>query len=170
MYETSCIGQSTENLAQINKEQYDYKEPIVLTDQGKLQAVETGKYLQLFGKFDKIISSPITRCVETANLIKEHIQLKDTNIIFSKSLIEPGETNDLKKMKPEEKTDIVKSFRDKMLEIEKEPNLFLKRQLYLDFDLYVGKEYHFKPTLKKQIKSCTKFLKKIKNYLICIKK
>ena len=96
-------GESTENIA--NKEGYAYdKNKIVLTDKGKKQAIITGKYLiNIFGKFDSVYSSPVTRCVETVNIIKNEIKYKDeTNI--NNLLAEVGYiNNDLDGLSKEEK-------------------------------------------------------------------
>lgn len=47
-----------------------------LTTEGIKQAKITGKYLKKYGKFDKIISSPRDRCIETANNIAKQINYK----------------------------------------------------------------------------------------------
>jgi broad specificity phosphatase PhoE len=69
-------GESTENKASTDNKSYDPNN-IKLTELGKQQAMITGKYLyKIFGKFDKVYSSPATRCKETANIIMEEINHK----------------------------------------------------------------------------------------------
>jgi broad specificity phosphatase PhoE len=69
-------GESTENKASTDNKSYDPNN-IKLTELGKKQAEITGKYLyKIFGKFDKVYSSPATRCKETANIIMEEINHK----------------------------------------------------------------------------------------------
>ena len=66
-------GESTENIATKEGKKYD-KNKIVLTENGKKQAKKTGKYLHdVFGKFDKVYTSPATRCIQTGNIIINEI-------------------------------------------------------------------------------------------------
>ena len=58
-----------------------------LTDVGIKQAITTGKYLKKYGKFDKIISSPRDRCIETANNIAKQINYKK-DLEIDKRLLE----------------------------------------------------------------------------------
>jgi broad specificity phosphatase PhoE len=59
-------GESTQNKDYRDNKSYD-KNNIKLTELGEKQAMITGKYLyKIFGKFDKVYSSPATRCIETA--------------------------------------------------------------------------------------------------------
>lgn len=82
-------GESTENKAYTDNKSYDPNN-IKLTDEGKKQAMITGKYLyKIFGKFDKVYSSPATRCKETANIIMEEIHHKK-KLDIDELLIEVG--------------------------------------------------------------------------------
>ena len=82
-------GQSTQNKAFTDNKSYD-KNSVKLTDEGKKQAMITGKYLyKIFGKFDKVYSSPATRCIETANIIMKEINHKK-KLDIDESLIEIG--------------------------------------------------------------------------------
>ena len=82
-------GQSTENKASTDNKSYDPNN-IKLTDEGKKQAMITGKYLyKVFGKFDKVYSSPATRCKETANIIMKEINHKK-KLDINELLIEVG--------------------------------------------------------------------------------
>lgn len=58
-----------------------------LTDVGIKQAITTGKYLKKYGKFDKIISSPRDRCIQTANNIAKQINYKK-DLEIDKRLLE----------------------------------------------------------------------------------
>ena len=50
----------------------------------------TGKYLyKIFGKFDKVYSSPATRCIETANIIMDEINYKK-KLDINELLVEVG--------------------------------------------------------------------------------
>ena len=51
-----------------------------LSEQGKTDAIRTGKYLATFGKFDKVFCSPRHRCLETFDLIKPSISYKNFEI------------------------------------------------------------------------------------------
>ena len=82
-------GESTENKAYTDNKSYD-KNNITLTDEGKKQAMITGKYLyKIFGKFDKVYSSPATRCIETANIIMDEINYKK-KLDINELLVEVG--------------------------------------------------------------------------------
>jgi broad specificity phosphatase PhoE len=75
-------GESTENKASTDNKSYDVNN-IKLTELGEKQAMITGKYLyKVFGKFDKVYSSPATRCKETANMTLRVNLLLRNNIIM----------------------------------------------------------------------------------------
>lgn len=75
-------GESTENKASTDNKSYDPNN-IKLTELGEKQAQITGKYLyKVFGKFDKVYSSPATRCIETANMTLRVNLLLRNNIIM----------------------------------------------------------------------------------------
>lgn len=76
-------GESTENKASTDNKSYDPNN-IKLTELGEKQAMITGKYLyKVFGKFDKVYSSPATRCKETANMTRRVNLLLRNNIIMN---------------------------------------------------------------------------------------
>ena len=82
-------GESTQNKECRDNKSYD-KNNIKLTDEGKKQAMITGKYLyRIFGKFDQVYSSPAIRCIETANIIMDEIHHKK-KLDIDESLIEIG--------------------------------------------------------------------------------
>jgi len=99
-------GESTENVASIAGKSYD-KNKITLTKNGKNQAKITGEYLnKVFGKFDKVYSSPVRRCIETSNNIIKQINYKDS-IIIDDNLAEMGYiSNNLDGLSKEEKQKI----------------------------------------------------------------
>ena len=87
-------GESTQNKEYRDNKSYD-KNNIKLTDEGKKHAMITGKYLyKIFGKFDKVYSSPATRCKETANIIMEEIHHKK-KLDIDESLIEIGDKSNI---------------------------------------------------------------------------
>jgi bisphosphoglycerate-dependent phosphoglycerate mutase len=98
---TDCVriifvrhGESIENVAIEKGKSYD-PDNIVLTNMGIQQATKTGKYLaKTFGKFDKVFSSPVTRCVQTSNLIMEQISFPPESIKIDDLLVEIGFHND----------------------------------------------------------------------------
>lgn len=82
-------GESTENVAGLAGIAYD-KNKIVLTKNGKNQAKITGNYLNnVFGKFDKVYSSPVKRCIETSKIIMNQIKYKN-KLEINDLLIEIG--------------------------------------------------------------------------------
>ena len=67
-------GQTQTNL---KGETYSLDDSInILNKTGELQAIETGKYLNNFYKFDLIISSPKIRAIQTAELIAKQVNYK----------------------------------------------------------------------------------------------
>ena len=83
-------GESTQNVAGEKGESYDAKN-IVLTDKGIEQAKKTGTYLfKTYGKFDKVYSSPVTRCMQTSNIIMEQIGFEPEFIQLDELLVEIG--------------------------------------------------------------------------------
>ena len=103
-------GQSTQNKAYTDNKSYD-KNSVKLTDEGKKQAMITGKYLyKVFGKFDKVYSSPATRCIETANIIMKEINHKK-KLDIDESLIEIGyKSNKLDGLSKDESYKLYNSF------------------------------------------------------------
>ena len=72
-------GQTQCNVDKINYTTNDLLHP--LTNRGEQQAIFTGKYLNSFGKFDLIISSPLLRAKQTAELISKEIDYKNKILI-----------------------------------------------------------------------------------------
>ena len=85
-------GESTENIAREETGKAYDPNNIILTTKGEEQAKKTGKYLsKTFGnKFDCVISSPITRCVQTSNIIMEQINFNKSKIIINDLIMEIG--------------------------------------------------------------------------------
>ena len=79
-----------QTLCNVNKTLYiDNTESI--TEEGIKQATLAGKYLKQFGKFDLVISSPATRCIQTAKVINKEINYK--NEIVLNNLIKEFQRN-----------------------------------------------------------------------------
>lgn len=74
---------------------------IPLNETGKEQAIKTGKYLHKFRirgnknpqQFDCVLSSPMSRCVETTNLICDKIKFTKSNIEFDADIMEVKKGN-----------------------------------------------------------------------------
>jgi broad specificity phosphatase PhoE len=64
------------------------KEYYPITERGKLQAIETGKYLNKYGQFDAVYSSPRDRCIQTANNIINQLNITNFKIITDNLLLE----------------------------------------------------------------------------------
>jgi len=146
-----------------------------ITKHGKLQALETGKYLKTFGKFDLIISSHRLRTIMTAEIIAKELNYKK-EIIFDKLIAE--EISKLCKDNPDclisfekiieiIKNNATKSQTDqynkykKLIELSKDPfEIFKLKEKQIDL-LTEIKGNTSKEILKKKAK---KFLNKLKSY------
>ena len=135
-------------------------------DKGREQANKTGVYLlNTFGKFDKIYSSPIKRCIQTSNIIAKEVTYTNT-IITDDDLIENGAIDDytkgLNRKEIDEFIDSVKNFREleEKIKVSKDP---YERYL-LDKELYslVNTEFNDKPTHSEMYANCENFLEKLK--------
>lgn len=173
-------GESTENVANKDGKSYD-KNKIVLTDNGKKQATITGDYLyEVFGKFDKVYSSPVVRCQQTANIICNQTKYKN-KINIEELLVELGyEFNKFDGLSKEEVQKVYNSTKlnlpkDKLFSGIKNWDQFQKKlsetknpfdrlkftQLYPEFQK--TSELSVKPDADKVKSNLKKFLKKIKN-------
>ena len=171
-------GESTENIAQDQGEKYD-KNKIVLTDKGKTQAIKTGKYLnEIFGKFDKVYTSPATRCIQTAELIINEIGYKRKPEI-SDLLVEIGyKSNKLHGLPKEESKKIfdniqldlpknklfhkIKTFRQLDKKLNETENPYDKLELTKLWPEIQKNHLDMEPTTKQVAKNYNKFLKILK--------
>jgi len=168
-------GESTENIATITGKSYD-KDKIVLTKLGEEQAKITGEYLyKTFGKFDKVYTSPVTRCVQTADIIINQIDYKK-KLEIDNLLVEIGyESNILDGLSKEEKIKIfdnikltlpkdnfytgIKTFRQLEEKLNKTNNPFDKLKITKNWSNIEKIHLNIKPN-KQQVKNnLKKFLK-----------
>jgi len=152
-------GQTDTNVA--NKT-YGIDDDPSINSIGITQAEKTGKYLQMFGKFDMVFSSPKSRCLETAQHINKNIDY-NKDIIIDKLLAEKS-TGLYANKTPEEIENMLnkhkktKSIQD---EINKEKNPFKLAELRFKYD--TEKSKHGKvETPDDLINRINKFLNKIK--------
>jgi broad specificity phosphatase PhoE len=138
---------------------------IGITERGKLQAEETGKYLKQFGQFDFVYSSPANRCIETAKIIMKKIKCnKNLEIKIDKLLFEgyngltSGFTSEefMNFMNKNKKIIVLKN------ELEKETNPFKKTEIAKQLDIEACKYAKFTPTNEEAIRGFEKFLSKLK--------
>lgn len=162
-------GESTENVANTSGEAYDFNN-IVLTTKGEEQARKTGKYLSnTFGKFDCVISSPITRCIQTSNLIMKEINFDVSKIIIDKDVIEIGGlAHPFGGLSQQDTDKIVKS--DKQVvsiekNIAKTTNPYEKYVLSKKLYKHVSKNYEIKPSLYEAHDNLLNFLDTLKNII-----
>jgi broad specificity phosphatase PhoE len=147
-----------------------------LTDIGIKQAITTGKYLKKYGKFDKIISSPRDRCIETANNIAKQINYKkdleiDKRLLENKAGIFNGMNKDEmnKIFNSNKKYKKWKTTRDKLNDNIKKSKTEFEKYKYLQLlnTHYEKSNKMFKSTMyvyiNKQQKSFLNYLKK-QNY------
>ena len=79
-------GQTQNNLDKLYHYSMDHnKHPI--TERGEKQAIHTGKYLNTFGDFDLVISSPFLRAKQTAEIICKEINYKK-EIVYNNLIVE----------------------------------------------------------------------------------
>lgn len=167
-------GESTENIAMNKGNKYDNNN-IILTENGLKQAKITGKFLlETFGAFDKIYSSPATRCIQTAKIILNEMNCKK-EININKLLVEFGYKSNILDGLSKEETDKIKEkikieFPDKKIssinqlheKIKNTTNPYDKLNLTRMFAL-TEKKLKIKPDLIHLAKNHKKFLKKIRN-------
>jgi len=152
-------GESTQNFAEDFGKEYDINN-IVLTKKGIHQAEITGKYLKkIYGKFDIIYSSPITRCVETSKIFMKHLNYSFNNLIQDPLLIEAGEFNhDFFESAIKEDKKSVKLEKAVYNELNPFKKLDLSKLFYKRFSEY----YNVDPNDEGVYRNYTKFLDKIK--------
>jgi broad specificity phosphatase PhoE len=156
-------GEATHNIA-VN-ERYDTAN-IVLTDKGREQATKTGEYLnKVFGKFDEIYTSPLTRCVQTSDLIAKEINYDSSKTIVDGLLTEVGaeaKTNGWSHKEEAELVDKNKKAQNLFKEFENEidpyKKPYLMRKYIEEYENLLG----FNPTTKEAEENCEKFLNKLK--------
>jgi broad specificity phosphatase PhoE len=156
-------GESTQNIAE--NESYDSSN-IVLTDKGIKEAIKTGKYLKkIFGKFDKVYSSPITRCVQTSNLITEEINYPSSSIITDDLLVEMGNKSNIEGLSQKEEGDLLDKNK-KFTKIQKKAidteNPFDKAILIKDLHNELNKYFEHDPTIDGVKENCKNFLNKLR--------
>ncbi len=78
-------GESEANLAGLFAGQ---KEDSVLTQKGREQALVTAQEIKKVHSIDKIISSPLKRALETAQIIAKELGINPDDIIIEKQIIE----------------------------------------------------------------------------------
>ncbi len=154
-------GESTQNEAYKNNTDYDL-DNITLTKLGETQAKKTGMYLNMYGKFDAIYSSPLVRANQTANIIKQELKFK--NDIIVNNLLEEYNDGILDTMQIKEKNEYIaknKKLKNLFEKESRETNLFKKykitEQIQNEYFRYIKSTLDFND----QIKNVNKFL----NYL-----
>jgi broad specificity phosphatase PhoE len=154
-------GESTQNKAINNNEEYD-KHNIILTIKGRKQAQATGKYIaKVFGKIDAIYHSPIYRCQETAEIIAKNLDFTK-ELIPDKLLLEDAEKSDLNKLTTKEILKLYKKLDKKFDIITKELNPFDKLKKYTLAEKNIAKKYNYEPNLDEVFVNYNKFLDQIK--------
>jgi broad specificity phosphatase PhoE len=158
-------GQSTENSAVEKGITYD-PHNIELTDIGKSQAKITGNYLKTYGKFDVVFHSPLTRCVQTMDIICDELGYQDKKISCD-MLIELGGLSDkLSGLSADDRKKIINKNKE-LTDIEKhittEKNLFEKSSLYEKLYNISNEYFEYVPSLEQHIHDSKEFLKLLKN-------
>ena len=159
-------GESTENISVSNGEAYD-KDNIILTEKGIKQSKITGKYLnKTYKKFDYIISSPITRCIQTSNIIMNELKYNHKELIIDKNLIENGSNYDslagLSKIDRDEIIDSDKKYNKILTKINLTKNPYKKYILNKKIYNYVINNYKYSPNLYEVKDNIINFLSKLK--------
>lgn len=160
-------GQSTQNIAKLDSlgMPKDYnKNNIRLTNLGKDQAKQTGKYIkETYGEFDTIFVSPVKRCMETANILVKYI--KDVSIKEDSDLYEIGELNhDLFDLKDSEREKLIENTKVTKLQnlMDSTDNRFEKHKLSKKLNKEATLYFNIKPSPKETAKRYARFLNKIK--------
>lgn len=81
-------GQTNNNSKQIRYDNYTDADDVPLNKTGFEQAMKSGQYLNQFGKFDIVISSPRLRCMQTAEQICAAVGYDKDKIITDDLLLE----------------------------------------------------------------------------------
>lgn len=160
-------GESTANMAREKGIEYDI-ENVVLTDKGIEQAKKTGEYLlENYGKFDKIYSSPATRCIQTSNIIMEKISHPIEELIIDDLVVEAGFFNyNTRGMNKDLADEFLKKNKKLILlkeKIAETKNPFDRIELLKKYNKESEIYFETKPTLQEVYDNYTLFLDKIKN-------
>lgn len=156
-------GESTQNVAEELGTHYDINN-IKLTEKGKQQSRITGKFLKdIFKKFDIIYTSPIKRCIETANIISEELTKKPINLLEDSLLIETGEINhnlyNLPHNPKNSKNEKLSNLEEKISNVR---NPFEQLKISKQFYKIVSDVYEVIPNYVQLLHNYKKFLKKVK--------
>jgi broad specificity phosphatase PhoE len=154
-------GESIGNVAKEKGTSYDASN-ICLTSKGVEQATQTGKYLEIFGNFDVVITSPMLRCAETTEIIVRGLGYRG-DIIIDDRLIEWGNDFDpLEGLSKEQKDKIIP---DKLKQLDKkmflELNPFKKIELAKQFRISRDKLLPCSPTLYESWDNYNDFLSEL---------
>lgn len=149
-------GESIANVA--NGKSYDPYN-VYLTEKGIKQAAKTGQYLQLFGKFDIVIMSPMLRCAETTEQIVENLGYLG-DVIIDDRLIERGNNYDtLEGLSKEQRSKIIpKELYGLEQDLVNEKNPFVRKKLSKRFRLTREKLLPLEPTMSEANDNYTNFL------------
>jgi len=162
-------GQSTQNVATEQGIEYDATN-IVLTDLGKEQARKTGIYLKdQYETFDMIYCSSIKRCIQTATIICNELNIPFEKVKISDDIIEVASIEHDFKGKSDESIKKLLEKHPKINELEKrisrtvEP--FEKYRLRKKLYKYYRKNFNIVPNNKEVEKNVKKFLESLKEIL-----
>lgn len=160
-------GESTKNVATKKGLAYDL-DNVILTDRGILQAKTTVKYLfNTYGKFDRVYSSPKTRCVQTSNLIMNQINFNSSKIIIDDNIIEiGGYVHTFGGLSNEERDKIMEKKIQNLIEsLDKIKNPFEKELETEKTYKMLLKKYPIKPDLYEASENIDKFFNKLKKII-----
>lgn len=155
-------GESIANVANEKGTNYDATN-IHLTNLGIKQAKITGEYIKkTFGKFDKIITSPMLRCAETTELILTNLDYNDS-VIIDDRLIEQGCDYDILEglSKDEKDKTIPPNVKLAFEKIGKESNPFERIKLSEKFRDLRDKTLPYSPTQKEAWENYNNFLSEL---------
>lgn len=159
-------GESTQNKAMRSGDDYDINN-IVLTDIGKVQASETGSFLNSNYTIDKVYSSPIHRCIETTTLITNGMDYDFDNVTVSELLIESGETNhDYFDANQEDQRKLVEQYGEDLAmqaDVDNEKNMFEKLDKMKNFMERLTTIFNITPTIHEVANNYTIFMNDIVN-------
>lgn len=138
-------GESIANVA--NGKAYDPYN-VCLTEHGVKQAEKTGHFLQVFGKFDVVIMSPMLRVAETTEQIVNTLGYSG-NVVIDDRLIERGNNYDtLDGLSREQRAKIVpKELYGLEQALVNEPNPFVRKKLSKKFRLTREKLLPLEPSM-----------------------
>jgi len=162
-------GESTENIAYRQGITYDTTN-IELTDNGKEQARKTGVFLKnLYETFDIVYSSPLKRCIQTANIICNELNYPFDDVNISDKIIEVGSMgSDLFGLSYESKKILLKKhpkIKELKQQIKESTEPFKKYELTKKLYKYNREKLHITPNNREVKKNIKIFLEKIKENL-----